>query len=352
MAITPRTIFTQPAPAAVLGVALFGLTVLGTHLWDVDRHVVPAPTDAPCADLAQEQGDQRSWGAAQWARYATCLDHAGRWSEARRAAARGQLHYPSSEALINIEAYAYLRMDRPGEAVAVLDAGLDRVGSPTNAIMENNLAWALLWDTNPDLERARHLYRRALDREPQLCEALHTGLTVEFGIATSTDGMQRAEALKEYTSLRHRYQACENRDREWSTTVETAGTAVMDSQIETWLAPTQRSNETLRTVATTIRSTYGPRVTGVLCYEAFPLVDVRAHCREVLSQELRAIPAPVRLADAPRDYEIRNTGWLRHHWGWFKEAQRRGDRRSMNEAVQSVRFWVPDASPETARCRR
>ena len=67
--------------------------------------------------------------------------------------------------------------------------------------------------------------------------------------------------------------------------------------------------------------------------------------------ELRTIAPPEKLTEAPADYAERNAGWLRHHWQWFKDAKQSGDEPGMKEAMQSARFWVPDASTETARCR-
>jgi tetratricopeptide (TPR) repeat protein len=281
MAILPRTLLTQPAPAAVAAVTLFGLTVLGTTAHQTMQQTEDVTYRSACAELADSLGDRASWSELSWARYARCFEaeHAPRM--AITAAADGLTWHPYSEQLFNIKGYNEIQIGEHEAAAQTLELGLERV-QPTNGVMENNLAWTYLYLGDGGDEDARRLYQNSLEREPGVCESLHTGLFVEFEIARNTEhGIARAEALKNFQSLRNRYVACENRDTEWNTMIEAVGASVLYSEMETMLDSAFRdagAQDAMREAVQTMRSHHPQASIAVVCDEAMPLADLRDEC--------------------------------------------------------------------------
>lgn len=281
MAILPRTLLTQPAPAAVAAVSLFGLTVLGTTAMQVvQSERVTAEYESPCAEVSESQGMQQFWSEASWLRYVYCFDQHNDSSGVVIAASEGLERYPQSERLYNVKAYHQIELHQYRSAVDTLKTGLGVVGQPTNGVMENNLAWSYLWVGEGDEEKSRRLYQASLDREPYACETIHTGLFVEFETARNSAGVARAEALMNFQSLRNRYQSCENRDAKWGTVVESAGASVLYGEVEAMMnTPFDgKPDATMRAAAQSLRRHHSTASAGMLCSEAMPFDDLRRQC--------------------------------------------------------------------------
>lgn len=289
MAILPRTILTQPSPAAVASVALFGLTIMGTSAWKTaEKKQAMSAYESPCSAVEDQLGMRQLWEESSWIRYAYCFEQQNDSPAAAAIAEAGLAHYPKSETLYNIAGYNLLEAREHHEAVDVLERGIRAVETPTNGIMENNLAWAYLWVGDGGDTKARGLYQQSLDRQP-LCETLHTGMFVEYEIARSHDGIERAEALRNLQSLRNRYQPCENRDGDYMTVVESIGAAVIYARVESMLGQgwDDRTDHTLRGAARSIKQRYPATSVQLLCDEAMPQRDLRDDCRRAVSRGLR-----------------------------------------------------------------
>lgn len=282
MAILPRTLLTQPAPAAVAAVTLFGLTVLGTTAHRTMKTQPDVPTQrSTCDDFADTLGERPSWSELSWIRYAHCYERRQDSRSAISAAAEGLSHHPYSETLFNIKGYNEIVIGEHQEATETLELGLRRI-EPSNGVMENNLAWAYLYLDEGASPEARRLYQSSLTREPSVCETLHTGMFVEFELARETSrGIARAEALNNFQSLRNRYVDCENRDSEWNTMIEAVGASVLYAEMETMLDSPYReagTHDAMRGAVQTMRTHYTGASITVVCTEAMPLADLRDEC--------------------------------------------------------------------------
>lgn len=293
MAILPRTLLTQPAAAAVGAVALFGFTIVGLAAHEQhERQQLRQQYSAPCLSVEKQLGAQQHWRELDYVRYASCFEDQGDSARVIEVASDGLTSFPHSQMLYNLKGYHAIELHEFDLAVQTLEQGLREVPEQTNGVMENNLAWAYLWVGQGDTDTARALYQASLTHGPASCETLHTGLFVEFETARNTSGVEQAEALRNFQSLRTRYQACENRDTQWSTTVETAGAAVLYEQTERLLGSTwdQRGQQmTMLAVATSLRSRHSGAPVGSLCQQALPLRDLRASCEDDVADALSAI---------------------------------------------------------------
>ncbi len=279
MAITPRMILTQPAPAAVLGVALFGMTIIGTH---ASQKFGPTAADQATAQSCErwaEAGPRVTWSERGFAAYAMCHEQNADYVTAVSIASEGLRHYPGSEILTNILGYTLIEAGDYSTAMGVLDAGVDRVNL-TDGTMENNLAWAILFAA-PDLrlDHAREYYTRSLRRSPGVCEVIHTGMVVEFARAREARGIERAAALKEFYDLRRQYLPCENRDASWGARVEMVGVVTMDHALG---LPDQ--GDSARTAH------YAAGDAPALCAEGMPLRDLRDECVDLVREATAEAP--------------------------------------------------------------
>jgi hypothetical protein len=185
-------------------------------------------------EIRSAPGEMAAWSERDWIELATCFERDEDYRRATSTAAWGLGYYPSSEALHNVRGYNLIMQEKWDEAVIALRVGLRSVGQPTTGTMQNNLAWAGLFsDDRMTLSEAREHYRDSLDLEPNSCEALHTGMWTEYGIASRSSGSSRDAAMGAYRTLRAEYGSCTNRLRgadEW-TAYEIAGTALMDEEM-------------------------------------------------------------------------------------------------------------------------
>mgnify|MGYP001828000589 CR=1 FL=1 len=291
MAILPRTLLTQPAPAAVAAVSLFGFTILAMSAHQtMERQRVHAAYEVPCDGLEDELGARQFWESQDYVRFAHCLEQKSDSAGAVEVAAEGLGPFPRSEALYNLKAYNEIKLRAFDDAVTTLESGIRAIGTPSNGVMENNLAWAYLWVGDGGTDRARGLVNTSLRREPSVCETLHTGMFVEFEIARTRSGLERADALRNFQSLRTRYHQCENRDQAWSTAVEAAGAAVLYNEVELLVESgwdQHGQDQTLRVTAQTLRKNFPSASVSGVCAEAMPLRDLRGACVERVQAAIR-----------------------------------------------------------------
>lgn len=196
MAITAKTIVTNPAAAAVAAWTILGVSIMSTH-------VDSTPYDA--TSLCESTEITSAWQARGEVQ---CLMDHGFHAQARRQAIDHLKVYPRDEGLYNQLGIVNIQMERYEEASVVLARALREV-RPTTATLENNLVWSTLWVGNLDIEGQRRIYRRALEREPELCEALHTGMMVEWGAASAAHSFEQVDAIREFTALMERYLNCQ-----------------------------------------------------------------------------------------------------------------------------------------------
>jgi tetratricopeptide (TPR) repeat protein len=200
MAITARTILTQPAAIAVAAVTLLGMTVLGSALYSSSSCATSMQNRDPC-DRPLLTQNENSWSEADWISYVSCFEARRDARGTVKAASLALDHQPQSEILWNVKAYNQIELGHYRPAVETLRTALERV-EPTTGTMENNLAWAGLY-VGMDVEEARDLYVSALEKTPQSCEMIHTGLFVEFQRAQTEDRYVRFWSLKKYKQLRY-----------------------------------------------------------------------------------------------------------------------------------------------------
>lgn len=290
MAILPRTLIAQPAAAAVAAVSLFGFTVLATSAQQhLERARLHQSYAAPCASVDEQLGPRQFWQHADFVRYAACFEDANDSRGVIEVTTDGLLRYPKSQVLYNMKGYHQIELHEFSDAIDTLEAGLVAVPEQTSGVMENNLAWAYLWVDQPVRSSPRALVQASLDKDAT-CEALHTGLFVEFDIARKSSGIAQAEALRNFQSLRTRYQDCENRDSKWNTAVEAAGAAVLYAEVEQLMGTPwdQRGlGLTMRVTATNLRNHHASSSVALLCNEAMPLADLRPACVEDVQNALR-----------------------------------------------------------------
>jgi hypothetical protein len=206
-----------------------------------------------------------------------------------RAASAGLEHHPQSEVLWNVKAYNQIRLGEHEAAEATLRTALETV-TPTDGTMENNLAWAGLW-TQMEMKEAKTLYVAALEKTPQSCEMIHTGLYIEFKIAQSDDRYERFWGLKNYKKLRKQYanNRCEDRiqNGEWTTLAEVAGVGLLDEEVEKMSGRADATaNDTLYETGAKLREKFMGASLDSFCGEAMPPSHSSVNCNEQLLDTL------------------------------------------------------------------
>jgi tetratricopeptide (TPR) repeat protein len=309
MAITPRTIFSNPASATVAAVALLAFSAVGTLAYQVaDRAASQAPqirtveSSGPCNSIREVIGqDRSSWSQTDWIVYASCFENRNNSRAAARVAEHGIRFYPASEALYNIAGYHQIKLGEYSRAVHTLRTGLHSVGNPTNGVMANNLAWAGLWvprEMKP--QQARELYQSALRYDRNSCETLHTGLWVEFAVAKQTKGLEEYQALKNFQKLRQRYESCQQRvqDGKWKTMVEVVGATVLFQEVDRSLraphtvsthGPQYDGTRDLLRVSQELRQHYRGSSIDALCSQAMPLASTHHLCVDSVNDAMETL---------------------------------------------------------------
>jgi len=300
MAITPRTIFSSAAPATVAAVSLLAFTAVGTVAYISSTQgptVQQRPTqagagaEANCRHVRKALGaDQSQWSERDWIHYTTCFEQRDAPEQAVEAATEGLEFYPRSEPLYNMKGYHEIVLDQHVEAIETLQTGLQRVGQPYSGVLENNLAWAALWEPREmNLDRAQELYRNALDKESNVCAYLHTGLWVEYAKAREASGVERFAALRNFDKLRDRYEPCLSRlgNGEWRTVVEITGAAALFSEVDGQTAgddADQASGDTLlEKTARLLDRRYSGKSIDEVCRDAMPVSTTHHTCVDQLS---------------------------------------------------------------------
>lgn len=308
MAITPRTIFTNPATAAVAAASLFAMTAAGMALFmscpsqstyepcQFEVAEVYEVADTPCDGIAQELSTERAqWSEYDWFRYANCFASAQDSERVIAEASHGIKYYPTSEALFNLKGYHLIQLKRHSEAVDTLELGLRRIGTPQQGTMENNLAWAGMWvPRDLDLYKARVLYKSALTKGSGVCEVIHTGIWVEYGIAKQSQGLERAQALRAFGNLREAYAPCQGRyddgDRDQLMEVLSAVIAFEDVDRELRANallgqdPGVATRQLARDVAREVRATSHGTSIDEICREAVPLATAHHTCMDMVQE--------------------------------------------------------------------
>ena len=256
MAITPRSLLRSPlvlflalaslGAVALGGVALLSLGCPTQRMPDCERFR-QAPTPQPDVFGALRHGPCRSllqaypasldrWQQGNWEALLVCLDQQGDSRSVIRVADLGLEYFPKAESIYNLKAYHEMELRNFSAAVHTLQTGLAEVGTPSNGILENNLAWAGLWDSEQvDLLRARELYQSSLRRDPTSCEAIHTGMWVEYGIAANFPSAMRDGAVDNYRELRNDYGRCTGNRLEYGeddVILEVMGAGVLDHEMK------------------------------------------------------------------------------------------------------------------------
>lgn len=256
MAITPRSIVQSPLVLFLTLASLGALALGGAMLFTIGcptqqvspcqfaRHAATPQPDlfgalrsGPCGNLLNVfPASLDRWEQGYWEAVVACLDRQGDSQNLIRVADRALQRFPKAEALYNVKGFHELELRRYSDAVTTLETGLEQVGNPSNGILENNLAWAGLWESKRvDPLRARELYQSSLRRDPTSCEAIHTGLWVEYSVASSFPSGMSETAHQNYRELRNDYARCTSNRLEYGADdviVEVLGAGVLDYEME------------------------------------------------------------------------------------------------------------------------
>lgn len=186
-----------------------------------------------CDAVLQQHGMVAAvWSSSAWISLASCFEAQKKHGFAASAAAGGLSYFPQHEVLHNIRGYHLIEQGEHEKAVAHLRAALQSV-TPTDHVLENNLAWAGLFvPEKMTVGEARRHYRSAMMHGVS-CELLHTGMWVEYAVAVSTNGTQRDAAITQYQQLRAKYAPCTGRWQNGTkhTAYEVAGAGILDVEI-------------------------------------------------------------------------------------------------------------------------
>lgn len=299
MAITPRTIFTNPASAALAAASLFTMTAASMYVLNTSCSSSPceitasATYESPCASVRDAIGpDASSWSEFGWFTYAECYGEQNDSSKVVEVTTQGLRHYPASSALYNMKGYHQIKMGEHASAVKTLEEGMRRVGRSANSVMANNLAWAGVWAPREmDASRARQLYKASLAQAPKVCETLHTGMWVEYSIAKTTDGFERAAALRAFHGLSESYEVCEDRykDGEWDTLIEVLGAAVIKADVARDLDCGMKGaseKQLLQEVSAELRKRYRGSSIDALCRESIPVAAAHHACVDLIDTQV------------------------------------------------------------------
>ena len=247
MALTPRSFLRSPSLLVALlfsaGIALVGATLFLASfctkaptqrvVFQTNVDVLEPLRGGGCDHLLRENSSAlATWQHQDWVDLAICFELRDDNHRAVTAAAQGLAYFPASERLHNIRGYNLIVLEEYEKAVFHLRVSLQSV-EPTSGIMENNLAWAGLFASeNMTLSEARRHYTNALEHGGG-CEEYHTGMWVEYGIASRSSGTARDTAIDAYNDLRAKYEPCTSRasggDR--SIGYEVAGAGILDGEI-------------------------------------------------------------------------------------------------------------------------
>lgn len=257
-----------------------------------------------CQNVRRALGpDQSQWSERDWIRYASCFEAKDNSRLTVKAASQGLEHYPKSKPLYNIKGYHQITLDQHNRAVETLETGLKTVRTPHTGVLENNLAWASLWAPREmPLDRSRDLYQTALNKEPNVCAYVHTGLWVEYAASQKSNGVELFKSLRRFDQLRSSYEPCLSRleHAEWKTVVEIAGAAVMFDEIDDDYDGSSTNNddahhtsgdELLVQVAEHLQTRYEDVSVEAVCGEAMPLSTAHHECVERMGNAMQKVSA-------------------------------------------------------------
>lgn len=303
MAITPRTILTTPATAAIAAASLFALTAASMYAFNAcgtsclrvsaaDVDFATLDQADPCQTMANQKGDRAGWTEYDWFQYASCFDAQRDSVRAVEAASEGIGYFPASEALYNIKGYHLILMRDYARAVETLEEGMRQVGYPTSGTMPNNLAWAGLWVPRElKTERARELYRLSLALDRGVCESIHTGMWVEYTIASQSQGFERANALRALGELRQQYEPCRDRYKsgDWTRVMEVLGAQVLYADIDEQLGEVNASDlQVMQELSAMLRRDHRGASIDSICREAVPTDTAHHRCVELVHASVQA----------------------------------------------------------------
>lgn len=302
MAITPRTLLKNPLILIVATLSFFAITGLtffaltsSCKQKTVTVHKVVVENQHACNYVASTTR-MSEWTENDFIAVAACYDGRDDSLGAINVTDHGLRMYPRSESLFNIKGYHQIELKQHEAAVQTLRRGLKMVRTPSNGTMENNLAWAGLWvPRTMNLGEARNLYSRSLQRDAKSCEAIHTGLWVEFAVAAKANGPTRNFAIKRYDRLRDQYDGCEKRALNTSDTnviAEVLGAGVLDYEMATLSSSDAKPDWARRHTANKLIKTATSQAKSVnafnsaeLCEAATPIGSLQHSCLQLTKQK-------------------------------------------------------------------
>lgn len=211
---------------------------------------------------------------------------ANRFESAISIASQGLIDYPRSEALANLKAIHEIELRRFKSAVITLERAR-RVVTITDGTLDNNLAWAGLW-TGMNRDRLQNLYIAALMMENKSktksknkCETIHTGMWVEYVVASENTGATRLRAIDNFDSLRRAYDGCERRKvtNKDEYGYELVGAGLIEREMRGFMLhhPSKFRSRLFELGRKKISWSITPKT---ICENASPLMSLRSQCEQ------------------------------------------------------------------------
>ena len=280
---------------AMFGSALFTAVFFGTCSKGYEPvEYVAHDVRTGCDVMLDRTLDSTRVSEVTWLQTISCYERTNDHQGVIDAAREALKDFPKSETIHNVKGYHEIELKRYRDAVHTLTRGLHEVETPSSGTMENNLAWSGLWlqMDNKDLQK---LYKNALTFDADDCEIVHTGMWIEYAVASEKAGAQRDEAISAYRDLRRRYDGCENRNASGENfAYEVIGAGVLDHAMATIIATDQLERGHLdvkafsRSGIQTVRVGLGKLPMNSLdsddaiCSESTPIGRLRSKCRTLI----------------------------------------------------------------------
>lgn len=302
MAVTPRTIFSCPVFAAVAAASLFFFSSVGLLIYETNVEEDRMDRDRPatqaqvCSGVRQMLGAYpEAWSPSDWESYALCFDRHGYPENAVAIGKLGLAHHGKSEKLYRLVSQFQMELNRYKEAFWLLDEALERIERPTTGLLAIRLVRAGLWrPAVMNLDRARTLYQKALDKGPVSCSWIQTGIWVEYARARERSDFEAYRALKNLYDLERRYKPCMARANtgDWEQLLEILGASFVFTDVKGPSGNLPGSDpgsddQSFERSLTKFYDHFDNVDVSTLCQSAVPLSSVRNRCRDYAS-DLRA----------------------------------------------------------------
>lgn len=314
MAITPRTVFSEPRNLFVFSVSVLLLGVLaGLFVSADDRPVCPyaqqsTSNTTDSLDAGAEVGDEyvanssatadaepRSWpcdlvdpepdwGESEWLRHLNCMEVRSEPNRAMLAEVDEAIDLLGLTHELALKKADYLEPIAPAnDLIAFLESAIEEMGV-MDGQLPHRLARALTWrGESGDLERVRRLQLLARSLMPASCEVLQTDIWVRYRLAEQTSRHPSPTAWQGVRSVIDTYLAQDCPERlhqgDWNVLAEMVSVGVA--------AEATNGHAGHSTLIRDVAESFEVRQVEQFCREAVPAnTGLRSYCKKRVLDEL------------------------------------------------------------------